>query len=236
MDEDGKTRYGGASTIISRAKSQYREDRYPGQKSIDPETGKLKWADWKKPETYIDEKGRVQTRHIQTTKMAATDDAMTLVSDAKTAVELYRDRAHTLPIKLTKESKVLHVIITELDYPSDAAPDLTRRLEEICGKVDVIGDPRPWITKEAVKTGGYDYVFVTAGVFPSYGLNSVKLVGEVARNMMEGWTRYGVPCIFVCHGDPYFGEQFKGLCDTVINTYGYNKYTNERVIEIVTGK
>ena len=155
---------------------------------------------------------------------------------AKTAVELYRDRAKTLPIKLDKNSKVLHVIITEIDYPDGAASDLTERLKAICGQVDVLDDPRPWITKDAVKFGGYDYVFVTAGVFPSYGLNSVKLVGEVARNMMEGWTRYGVPCIFVCHGDPYFGEQFKGLCDTVINTYGYNKYTNERVLEIVLGK
>ena len=155
---------------------------------------------------------------------------------AKTAVELYRDRSKTLPIKLDKDSKVLHVIITEIDYPLDAAKDLTERLKAICGQVDVIEDPRPWITKDAVKFGGYDYVFVTAGVFPSYGLNSVKMVGEVARNMMEGWTRYGVPCIFVCNGDPCFGEQFKGLCDTVINTYGYNKYTNERVLEIVLGE
>lgn len=155
---------------------------------------------------------------------------------AKTAVELYRDRSHTLPVKLTKKSKVLHVIIAEVDYPLDAAKDLTERLKKICGTVDVIDDPRPWITKDAVKFGGYDYVFVTAGVFPSYGLNSVKLVGELARNMMEGWTRYGVPCIFICNGDPFFGEQFKGLCDTVINTYGYNKYTNERVLEIIRGK
>ena len=155
---------------------------------------------------------------------------------AKTAVELARDRFNTLPITLDKTKKVLHVVITEIDYPADAAKDLTRRLEELCGKVDVIDDPRPWITKDAVKFGGYDYVFVTAGVYPSYGLDTVKLVGERARNMMEGWTRYGVPCIFVCHGDPFFGEQFKPLCDTVINTYGYNKYTNERVIEIVTGK
>ncbi|MBR6917223.1 MAG: hypothetical protein IKN38_03480 [Clostridia bacterium] len=155
---------------------------------------------------------------------------------AKTAVELYRDRPKALPMKLTKSSKVLHVIFTEVDYPDEAAPDLTERLKALCGTVDVIDDARPWIIKDAVINGGYDAVFVTAGVFPTYGVDTIKLTGVLARNMMEGWTRYGTPCVFVCHGDPIFAEQFKGLCDTVINTYGYNKYTNERVMEIITGK
>lgn len=154
----------------------------------------------------------------------------------KGAVELYRDRAALLPIKLDKSSRVLHVYIAQLDYPIEAAHDLTERLREICGVVDVIEDPRPWITKEAVKTGNYDYIVVNAGVFPSYGLDSAKLTGEVTRNMMEGWMRYGTPAIFVCNGHPYFGEQFKCMCDTVINTYGYNRYTNERVLELILGE
>lgn len=152
------------------------------------------------------------------------------------AVKVYRDRVNLLPIKLDKTSKVLHVIITQIDYPLEAARDLTEKLREICGTVDVIDEPRPWITKDAVKYGGYDYVFVTAGVFPTYGLNTVRLTGEVTRNMMEGWMRYGTPCIFICNGHPLFAEQFKGLVDTCINTYGYNKYTNERVMELVLGK
>ncbi len=154
---------------------------------------------------------------------------------AKKAVTIHRDRANLLPIKLDKSSKVLHVIITQIDYPMDAPKDLTERLREICGTVDVIDDPRPWITKDAVKYGGYDYVFVTAGVFPSYGLNSVKLTGEVARNMMEGWMRYDTPCIFISNGHPGFADNYKALVDTCIDTYGYNKYTNERVLELVLG-
>lgn len=154
---------------------------------------------------------------------------------ARDAVKVYRDRPGLLPIKLDENSKVLHVVITMVDYPSEAASDLTRRLEKICGKVDVIDEPRPWIIKDAVKNGDYDCIFVTAGVFPSYGLDTAKLTGELTRNMMEGWMRYGTPCIFICNGHPYFGEQFKALCDTVINTYGYNKYTNDRVLELILG-
>ena len=152
------------------------------------------------------------------------------------SVKLVRDRSKTLPAKLDKDTKVLHVIMTQIDYPLEAPNDLTERLKKICGTVDVMDDPRPWLIKEAVLTGEYDYVFVTAGVFATYGLNTVRLAGEVTRNMMEGWMRFGTPCIFICNGHPGFEEQFKGLTDTVINTYGYNKYTNDNVMRIILGE
>lgn len=151
-------------------------------------------------------------------------------------VKVVRDRSATLPAKLDKNSKVLHVIMTQIDYPLEAPNELTERLKEVCKTVDVMDDPRPWLIKEAVLTGKYDYVIVTAGVFATYGLNTVRLAGEVTRNMMEGWMRFGTPCIFICNGHPGFAEQFKGLTDTVINTYGYNKYTNDMVMKLLLGK
>lgn len=152
------------------------------------------------------------------------------------SVKIVRNRAGTLPAKLDKNSKILHVVMTQIDYPLEAPNELTERLKEICGTVDVMDDPRPWLIKEAVLTGNYDYVIVTAGVYATYGLNTVRFAGEVARNMMEGWMRFGTPCIFICNGHPYFAEQFKGLVDTAINTYGYNKYTNDKVMELLLGK
>lgn len=50
--------------------------------------GKLYWDESKKPETYVDKKGKVQERTITVSKMAATDDAMTLVSKGRQPIEL----------------------------------------------------------------------------------------------------------------------------------------------------
>lgn len=95
-DDDGVWRTG-AATIISQASSPYRTPKYPGMKKIDPETGKLYWDPKKKPETYVDSKGKVQTRTVESTKMAETDDAMKLVSKGKARMELlYADYANSL--------------------------------------------------------------------------------------------------------------------------------------------
>lgn len=94
--EDG--RYStGAATIISRASSDARVPKYRGVQKIDPDTGKLYWDSSKSPETYVDKKGKLQTRTVTTTKMAATDDAMTLVSEGRSPIEmLYADYANSM--------------------------------------------------------------------------------------------------------------------------------------------
>lgn len=73
----------GASTLISRAKSEARVPDFkprPASKGgpIDPATGKRVYEET--GVTYLDKKGRVQTKTIKTTKMDATDDAYTLSS------------------------------------------------------------------------------------------------------------------------------------------------------------
>lgn len=94
--EDG--RYStGAATIISRASSDARVPKYRGMQKIDPDTGKLYWDSSKKPETYIDKKGKEQIRTVTTTKMAVADDAMKLVSEGRSPVELlYADYANSM--------------------------------------------------------------------------------------------------------------------------------------------
>lgn len=130
-DEDGITRYGGASTIISRAKSQAREDKYPGQKKIDPETGKLYWDDWKKPETYVDNKGNVKTRQVETTKMAKTEDAMTLVSEAKRPVELmYANYANSMKA-LANDARKEFVTSGKLQYKPEAAKKYATEVQHL---------------------------------------------------------------------------------------------------------
>lgn len=85
IDDDG---YGGASTLISSAKSDYRIPKRKGQPHIN-EKGK-KWYDPTRPEgalvyqeaneLYVDKKGMTQLRMEKSTRMAETDDAHTLSS------------------------------------------------------------------------------------------------------------------------------------------------------------
>lgn len=103
-DDDG---YGGATTIISRAKSEERVNQRkmwnPSQ--IDPETGK-KWyketgATYEKTKKLKDgtvvKTGKTVTRQDKSTKMAETDDAYTLVSAERKPMELaYADYANKM--------------------------------------------------------------------------------------------------------------------------------------------
>lgn len=87
----------GAATIISQASADYRTPKLPGVQKINPDTGELYWDPRKKPETYIDKKGKVKTRTVTISKMDATKDANTLVSEARKPVELlYADYANTM--------------------------------------------------------------------------------------------------------------------------------------------
>ena len=77
--------YGGASTLISRAKS---ETRVPRRKELapDPETGEKRY-EYKKGDTYLDKKGNVVTRTQTSTQMGETKDATTLISVNNTPIE-----------------------------------------------------------------------------------------------------------------------------------------------------
>lgn len=107
VDDDGVTRYGGAGTLISRAKSQESVVKRQGQPKINIEG--TSWYDPTRPEgaliykqaddaKYIDYKtGKEKIRKIKSTKMMETDDARTLLSDARTAQEIaYADYANKM--------------------------------------------------------------------------------------------------------------------------------------------
>lgn len=86
IDENGRY-HEGASTLISRSKSEVSVDKRKGSPTIDPNTGEYIW---KKADnlTYTDPKtGKTKTRTQQSTKMAETKDAYTLVSDDDTPME-----------------------------------------------------------------------------------------------------------------------------------------------------
>ena len=83
-NEDGTYRYGGASTLISMASSEYSVAKRQGAPRINKETGEVtyKTAD---DLYYTTKTGKEKMRTQRSTKMAETDDAFTLSSG--TAVE-----------------------------------------------------------------------------------------------------------------------------------------------------
>lgn len=78
IDPDTGKEKGGASTLITLAKSDYRVPKRKGSPKIDPETGENIWKD--SGETYVDKKGNVKVRQQVSTRMAETKDARTLSS------------------------------------------------------------------------------------------------------------------------------------------------------------
>lgn len=108
---------GGASTLISLAKSEVRVSKRRGTPWVDPDTGELVWErinpkTGKKeskiePEYYIDKKtGKLTERTIKSTKMAETKDAFTLSSGTiqERYYAEYANKLKALANKARKES------------------------------------------------------------------------------------------------------------------------------------
>ena len=75
-----------AGTLMSRSKGQAQVLKRKGSPKIDPNTGELIWKSV--TETYVDKNGKTQVRKQNSTKMAETKDAMTLVSKDRNPKEL----------------------------------------------------------------------------------------------------------------------------------------------------
>ena len=151
-------------------------------------------------------------------------------------VQIDYDRVKLLPYNISKETRIAHVILSNAGMNSNAVTDaLTQGLKEKGASVTELCDPGPDAILRAAKSGNYDLMICSLTAGPSWGLNTSKLCGPIARNMMHGWTRYGTPCIFVAYGSPYLKEQYAPSIDTLINTYGMTDYTAEAVINLISG-
>ena len=136
-DENGQYREG-AATLITRAKSQVSVPKRQGSGVIDPETGKktYKTADDLYYETSrVDKKtGEVITkqkmRTQQSTKMAETDDAYTLVSYRRTKAELayaeYANKLKSLANEARKELKATGTLKYSPEAKKAYEPEVTR--------------------------------------------------------------------------------------------------------------
>lgn len=155
---------------------------------------------------------------------------------AEKCVKIVRDRKGILPIKLTRESKVAHVVLYNNGVKDfTCTDDLTRRIGERC-QVDLLSDPGPEKLRRIACDGEYDLIVCSVLTPPTYGTNAVHLSGVMARNMSWGWMKYPTPTVFISFYSPYFCEEYAPSTDTVINTYGYNEYTNNAVEKLLFGE
>lgn len=165
-DDDGRYREG-AATLISRAKSQEPRLKVTGSPKINtkdkawydpnrPEGALLynrvankadkDWYDptlpksayvYKPAETYVDKTGKVKTRTQKSTKMAETDNAFTLVSDANTPAERayaeYANRMKALGNQARKEM----VSAGKIAYSASAKATYQKEVDHLEAQLNV---------------------------------------------------------------------------------------------------
>ena len=133
-DDDG---YGGAATLLSRAKSETSVAKRKGSPIIDPETGKQTWKTVDDI-TYIDKKtGKVKTRTQPSTKMAEVDDAYELVSDMTNLKEIaYADYANKMKSLANQARKTL-ISTGKIAYSASAKATYQEEVKSLEAKLDI---------------------------------------------------------------------------------------------------
>lgn len=128
---DGKTRPGGASTLISKAKSvEYVPLRSPNAPyTIDPETGKKIFKT--RPDSYrfYEKDGKVKERQTRSTKMYETEDARTL-SSGTPMEEVYADYANRLKA-LGNKARKASVDVEDMAYSPIANKTYAREVASL---------------------------------------------------------------------------------------------------------
>ena len=144
IDENGRYKEG-AGTLISRAKSKQLVLKRQGSPKIDPETGKQSW-DLADELTYekkvVNEKTgevsyKTETKRQNSTKMAETDDAYTLLSKMRNPKEVaYADYANKMKA-LANEARKAMVNTKDITYSPDAKVKYAPQVDRLIAALNV---------------------------------------------------------------------------------------------------
>lgn len=129
-NDDG---YGGAATLISRAKSETSVLKRKGSPIIDKETGEQSWKTVR--EEYVDKNGRTQVRTQKSTKMAETRDARTL-SSGTPQEEAYADYANTMKA-LANQARKEMISSGKIAYSASAKQTYQVEVDSLMSKLNV---------------------------------------------------------------------------------------------------
>lgn len=124
-------RYGGASTLISRASAQTRVPERKKSYRPDPETGKYIYTET--GQTYVNKKGKTVAKTTKTEQMRTVDDAHELSSG--TVIEsIYADYANSMK-NLAAEARKEAVNTKGQVYSPEAAKKYAKEVESLNAKV-----------------------------------------------------------------------------------------------------
>lgn len=139
VEEDGNTKYGGASTLLSRRKQTVRVPERRGSTRIDKETGELIYKE--SGRTYKDEKGKVHTAEDEVSRISLTKDVHTLSSGTKQE-ELYADFANGLKA-LTNQARKEAVNMKGIQRDPAAAKKYAAEVESLKAKYQAVLANKP---------------------------------------------------------------------------------------------
>lgn len=132
--ETGKYREG-ASTLISKAKSETQVLKRKGSPIIDPETGEQSYKEV--TETYIDKNGKTKVRTQKSTKMAEARDARSLISDLNSDMEnRYADYANKMKSLANQARKEL-ISTGRLKYDPQAKKVYQKEVDSLGSKLRI---------------------------------------------------------------------------------------------------
>ena len=133
----------GASTLISRAKSQTSVVKRKGSPSIDPKTGEQVWKTTDNP-TYVNKKtGKVITRTEPSTRMAETKDPRTLISDVNSPMEQEYARYASQMKSLANQARLEMINTKKIEYSSSARTQYQEEYKSLKAKIDIARSNAP---------------------------------------------------------------------------------------------
>lgn len=130
---DYDDKYGGASTLISRAKSETSVVKRKGSPIIDPNTGEQSYKE--SYEEYTDRKGKTKIRTQASTKMAETKDANTL-SSGTPQEEAYAEYANKMK-SLGNQARKEMINTGKIDYSASAKAAYQKEVDSLDAKLNV---------------------------------------------------------------------------------------------------
>ena len=130
---EGKAKGGGASTLISRAKSKEMVDARKLGYDIDPQTGEKVFKPIR--DLTYEKNGKIVTRQTESTKMYEAKDAHKL-SSGTPMEEIYADYANTMKA-LANQARKSYVDTPNLEYSPSARKTYAKEVESLNAKLAI---------------------------------------------------------------------------------------------------
>lgn len=182
IDESGHYREG-ASTLLSRAKSDASIIKRKGSPKIDPETGEQYWD--RDYSTYIDKTGKVKNRMERSTQMAETRDARTL-SSGTPQEEAYATYANKLKA-LANDARKEIISTGNLEYSASAKTIYQEQHDSLMAKLNVALKNAPKERMAQLQANSK-----VKALKKEYNFNKAEEKKESQRALTEARNRLGV--------------------------------------------